>query len=166
MTDPMDSLRGLQSALDACTVRLQQFQACELHQELRVMLDAPAPGVTRFTYALLDAKLAKTTVRAIAVFVVTEPIGGTPCFQTGYAVVESERRKGTGSQILEHAVDELRNGMSSTPVAEFYVEAVVGADNEASKKIASRVLSTEPKSITDEFADEPAFQYLRLVRTR
>jgi hypothetical protein len=169
MTDPMDSLRGLQSALDSGAVRLQQFQPCVLHPDVSVMLDSPAPGCTRFTYAKLVPSPehdSRRCVHGIALFIVTEPIDGVACFQTGYAVAESARRKGLATALLQQGIDELTFGMSRTPVAEFYVEAVVGADNVASNKIAARVLSATPEAIKDEDSGEEAFQYLLKVRTR
>jgi hypothetical protein len=112
----------------------------------------------------MDVRPARVTVIAIAIFIVTEPIDGIPCFQTGYAVRESERRKGLGLQTLESSLAELRHGMSRTPMVEFYVEAVVGTANEASNRIAAKLLSDQPEAITDEISDESAWQYLRLVK--
>ena len=162
----MASLRSLQSALDTRLITLQQMPTCQVHPRLRVLLDSPAPGISRFTYAVLDARPARTTVLAIALFTVTDPIEGIPCFQTGCAVLESQRRKGIGALILRDALDEFRHGMDQTQMTEFYVEAVVGAHNLASNRIAARVLTDNAAVITDEISDGPAFQYLRLVKTR
>ena len=85
MTDPMESLIGLQEALIARTVQLQK---CELHPSIRVLLDHPN-DIPRFTYA----KIEDNKVQAIALFVLTEPESGLPCFQIGYAVIENKRNR-------------------------------------------------------------------------
>lgn len=155
MTDPMDALNGLQSALDAKSV---QLQSCEVHRNLRVFLDHPM-GTPRFTYALIEGG----KVNAVALFVLIDPVEGVPCWQIGYAVVAQMRGKGLGTRILSNAIEELQNGLKRTPMKEFYLEAVVSPNNEASNKIARRVLSATPVPGTDQFVDEPALQYLRKV---
>lgn len=156
MTDPMDALIGLQSALEGEAVRISP---CKLHPELGVLLDHPA-GKPRFTYAL--AKSGQ--VLAIALFVLVEPINETPCFHIGYAVIESSRNKGVGSLILEHAIEELRYGLSRTPMKEFYLEAIVSTDNVSSNRVAHKLISDAPEVGNDCFSGEPIFQYLRKVQ--
>lgn len=156
MTDPMDALNELQVALDA---RAVQMQPCALHTEIQVLLDHPN-GTPRFTYA----RVQSGKVQSIALLVKADTVHGLPCFQIGYAVTESMRGKGLGSQILQQAMDELMHGMSRTPLKEFYLEAIVSTENEPSNKIARRLISDAPESCTDEFTGEPANQYLRKVR--
>jgi hypothetical protein len=156
MTDPMDALNGLQAALDAGSVDLNP---CDLHPEIRVLLDHPN-GTPRFTYAQLSGK----RVQAIALFAMTEPIQGITCFQIGYAVTEYARGQGIGTRVLQQAIEELNHGLSRTPVKEFYLEAVVSTVNVASNRIATRLLSDSPKSSNDCFSGEPIFQYLRRVQ--
>lgn len=166
MTDPMHALNGLQEAIDVGVVSLEQFQPCELHPELCVMLDEPAPQVTRFTYAKFEATSNGAIVQAIALFIVTEPINGVLCFQAGYAVAGPVRRQGLGSRVVQAGIDELKNGMGRTPIKEFYVEAVVGVDNVASNKIASATISAKPEPIADALSGESALQYLRKVQVQ
>lgn len=152
MTDPMDALNGLQAALNAKTVQLQR---CELHPEVGVLLDTPR-GTPRFTYA----QVQDGNVQAIALFVVVDGVEGLPCFQVGYAVAEPMRGQGLSSKILRQGIDELRHGLSRTPMREFYLEAVVSDANIASNKIARRLISDSPKPCNDDFSGEPAQQYL------
>lgn len=155
MTDPMDALSGLQTALLAGVVRLSP---CELSDDIHVLLDHPN-GRPRFTFA----RMAGSQVQAIALFVLTEPVEGLPCFQVGYAVIESMRGKGLGSNSLQQGIEELRQGLSRTPMKEFFLEAVVSADNEPSKKIAERLISSRPESCIDIHSGVPAYQYLRRI---
>jgi|SRR6266850_3854559 len=47
MTDPMNALVQLQSALDSRIVRLQ---ACDIHKDVSIIADRPN-GIPRYTYA-------------------------------------------------------------------------------------------------------------------
>jgi GNAT superfamily N-acetyltransferase len=156
MTDPMDALNGLQAALNAGTV---QLNPCDLYPEIRVILDHPNE-TPRFTYAQVKVNM----VQAIALLVKTEPVQGLPCFQLGCAVIESLRGQGIGTRILQQAIDELINGLSRTPIKEFYLEAIVSNENVASNKIAKLLISDVPKPCKDVFSGEPAYQYLRKVK--
>jgi hypothetical protein len=155
MTDPMDALNGLQTALNAGTV---QLRACDLHPDLKVLLDHPN-GKPRFTYALVDDH----TVQAISLFVLIEPYKGLPCFQVGYAVLEALRGKGTGSRVFKQSIAELANGLRRTPMKDFYLEAVVATGNDASNAIARRHISESPIACTDEVSNEQALQYFRRI---
>src|SRR2546423_1189972 len=56
MTNPMDALVSLQAALDAGTVLMR---ACDIHPDLKVLLDHPA-GEPRFTYARVVAGIVQS----------------------------------------------------------------------------------------------------------
>jgi RimJ/RimL family protein N-acetyltransferase len=155
MTDPMDALRGLQTALDSGIVAMRP---CELHSELAVLLDQPTDK-PRFTYALIE----KNSVVAVALFVLAEPVRGVRCFSIGYAVIEARRNEGIGSRILEQAIDELRNGLARNGAREFYLEAIVSTQNLASNRVARKLISKSPESGTDCFSGEQIFQYFRKV---
>lgn len=166
MTDPMDSLVGLQEALDTGRVALQEFQACALSPEVLLYHDEPAPGSVRFTYTLFEparARPSKTGVRAVALFVRADDYEGLPVFQAGIAVSQVARSQGLGAKLFKQSLEELRNGFSRTQLKEFWVEAIVRQDNEHSNKIASRVLNASPKRIIDGVSKEPAFQYFMKV---
>jgi hypothetical protein len=81
-------------------------------------------------------------------------------------VAEKYRGQGKGKDIMTAAMKELANGFSRTPITTFYIEAVIGEDNEACHKIAAKLLSAMPTPITDELSGTPAFQYLKKVNTK
>lgn len=45
----------------------------------------------------------------------------------------------------------------------FYVEAIVGADNKPSQRVAEQVISNTPVAVTDKLSGLPAFQYIRKI---
>jgi len=156
MVDPMDALAKLQEAVEGGWVELRPG---EIYTDLGVWLDKPE-GKTRLTYA----KVTGRRVDAIALFCLNGKIQGVPCFQTGYAVVESEREKGFASDLVSKGIQEMRIGFGKRGAKAFYVEAVVGLTNIASNKLASRILSSAPETITDEFSGEPALRYVKLFQ--
>lgn len=158
MTDPMAALISFERELKR---GLLEIQPCQTDTNLFVHLDQPT-GRPRFTYVRLDGK----TVTAMVIFALVEPIDRVQCFHMGYAVAEDFRGQGLGKDIAAAAMKELAKGFSRTPIDKFYIEAVVGAGNEASHKIAAKLLSGMPTPITDEISGEPAFQYLRKMDTR
>jgi hypothetical protein len=158
MTDPMDTLVKLQEAIDRRYPLM--MQRCDIFKDLVLIADEPAPGCVRMTYARINDK---RKVLALSVFAKADPIEGIPVFQAGNAVLQSERRQGLGESILSKGIEELTKGWKRAGITKFYIEGVVSVNNEASKKIASRVLSPSPVAITDEFCSEPALQYLKLI---
>ncbi|MGV1963581.1 GNAT family N-acetyltransferase (plasmid) [Agrobacterium tumefaciens] len=155
MTDPSDVLKSFQTALSSGEIRLQR---CELNPEMYVLLDHPN-GEPRFTYVTLAGR----TVTALAMFVVSSPIEGVPCFHMGYAVPEAYRNQGRAKRIVEAAIAELKNGFSRANIRKFHVEAVIGEDNHASRHVAEVAISKTPIAITDEVSGLPAFHYVRKV---
>ena len=63
----------------------------------------------------------------------------------------------------EAAIVEIKNGLARNNLRAFYVEAIVGAHNEPSRRVAAATIADTPKEVTDEFSGLPAFQYLRKV---
>jgi len=61
---------------------------------------------------------------------------------------------------------ELEAGLGRNGVSAFYVEAVVGIDNEPSKRIAEKVLSSNPEQVTDKFSGQPAYHYVKRIGTK
>jgi hypothetical protein len=156
MTNPMDALVSLQSALDEDRVTMR---ACDIHPDMKVLLDHPM-GELRLTYA----SVAGGIVQSIAVFVTAEPVNGVPCFALGYAVIEAMRGRGLAKDIVVKAMAEMQKGLKRNGMREFYVEAVVGTSNIASNRLANRLLSDSPKLGTDATSGEPIFQYLKLLK--
>lgn len=156
MTDPTNSLLALQ---DAINKRLFRLERGRIHADLAVYMDEPVQGTKRITYAKITES---GVVKAIAVFVNTEPHNGLPCFQIGYAVATRFCRQGNGADIVKNSIDEMINGFR-TIMPCFFIEAIVGVSNQASLKIASKHISQTPLEITDEVSGEPAKQFMRRI---
>ncbi|MCX4149928.1 MULTISPECIES: GNAT family N-acetyltransferase [Paraburkholderia] len=157
MTDPTDTLKAFQNALRD---GLFTPERCELDRELFVHLDHPN-GKPRFTYVRLEGE----TVTSLGVFVVVEPIEGVACFHLGYAVPPVYRGHGFASDLVLAAIGEMRHGFGRAGVKNFCIEAVVGADNAASQRVAEKIGFGEPKEITDQVRGKPALQYVLQVNT-
>lgn len=155
MTDPLDSLVSFQQAFDD---RELQRQRGEIDRKLFVHADRPQ-GEVRLSYAYVHRK----TITALAIAVRTEPIEGIPCFQLGVAVPEAHRGQGRAKLIVEAAIAEMKNGLARNGIRVFYVEAIVGAHNAPSQRVAAATISDAPKEVTDQFSGLPAYQYLRKV---
>jgi hypothetical protein len=156
MTNLMDALVSLQAALDAGTVQMRE---CDIHPDLKVLLDHPA-GEIRLTYARIVAGI----VQAITIFVPAEPVGHIPCFSLGYAVIESMRGRGLAKETVMKAMDEMLKGLKRNGIRKFYVEAIVATSNVASNRLARRLLSDSPSDGTDAISGDPIFQYLKLFK--
>lgn len=152
MTDPTDALISFQEALRLGNLDLQRG---ELDSDLVVHLDHPI-GKARFTYGYISG----TTVTALAIFALVEPLGGLPCFHVGVAVPEPFRDKGLAKKIIAAGIAELRHGMARNKVTALAFEAIVSKTNHPSKKVADEIFSKTPKEVTDEFSGEPALQYV------
>lgn len=102
-----------------------------------------------------------STVTAFANFVWCDPIEGEPCFQIGYAVPVAFRGRGLARDVVTAAIAEMQIGLTRNGVATFNIEAIVGANNPASQRVAQQTISPTATTITDEASDEPALQYVR-----
>jgi hypothetical protein len=150
MTDPSDALRSFQQLFLTNGVKLRPGT---LDSKLFLHVDEEDG---RFTYVRLDGQ----TVTAFVVFALSTPIEGTPCFAIGYAVPEAYRNQGRGKDAVGAALAEMQHGFGRIwPL--FYVEAIVGTDNEPSKRIAEKAISNTPVAVTDQASGLPALQYLR-----
>lgn len=156
MTDPLAALTSFQEVFETKGIALQPGV---IDPALFVHLDQPT-GSPRFTYVRIDRR----TVTALVMFAQVPPLKGLPCFQMGVAVPEKYRAQGRAKEIVAAATAELQNGLCRNGVAEFYIEAVVGTDNEPSKRVAAATISTDPVPITDEFSGLPALHYLRKIK--
>lgn len=157
IVDPHIGFVSFQEALRAGTIRLTP---CTSHPELYMFHDTPELGTQRLTYAFVTGSLAK----AYAVYVLAEPLNGRPCFGVGYATDVEYRGQGLATELVKASLVELEQGISPKLSAPgFYVEAIVGADNVASKKVATRTLSETPKSTKDKESGHPALQYVKLL---
>ena len=118
-------------------------------------------GTTRFTLVRLDGK----TVTAFVVFAQDGTIEGKPCFAIGYAVPEAYRNQGRAKEIVRAALAEMQ-GAFRRLYPEFYVVAIVGADNRFSQRVAELAISNAPVAVTDKISGLPAFQYVRKIDHR
>ena len=155
MTDPTNALQSFQRALLQGEIQLQPGV---LDKGIHVYFDRPKGG-RRFTYV----RLAGTTVTAFVEFASCEAIEGTPCFAIGYAVPEAYRNEGRAKDAIRAAISELQHGLGRVGLSVFYVEAIVGADNKPSQRVAEQVISDTPTAVTDKVSGLPAFQYIRRV---
>lgn len=153
MTDPSDALRSFQKQL-----KQLQLHQCDLDKELFVHLDHP-DGNPRFTYVRLEDQTVTTLVN----FIPVDPIEGTPCFQIGYAVPEAYRKQGRAKNAVISAIAEMRNGLARNGLKTFYVEAIVGKENEASRRVAEATFLSVPSDITDHVSGLAALQYVRKI---
>lgn len=155
MTDPSIALQSFQTAL-----RRREIQLLEgtLHPDLRVYAD-PLDRIVRITYALTEGD----EVTAYVAFVAAEPVNGEPCFQVGYAVPEAHRGLGLAKQIVRAAIDEMQHGFARSKMPAFHIEAIVGADNAASRRVAESTLG-EGRPGIDALSGLPAFYYERRIQ--
>ncbi|WP_455233490.1 GNAT family N-acetyltransferase [Geopseudomonas aromaticivorans] len=154
MTDPMNALIDLQKAVRKGFAT----QPGEINPALRVVFDKPE-GHARITYARIE----QGRVKALAIFLMVEPIDGIACLQVGYAVPEFYHGRGWATEIVEQGIQELRKGMGRNGGKQFYVEAIVGKDNLASQRVAAKIFPDAPRETTDSVSGEPALAYTRLV---
>jgi RimJ/RimL family protein N-acetyltransferase len=155
MTDPSNALQSFQQALLHGGIQLKRGV---LDRDLYVYVDKPN-GQTRFTYVRLEDK----TVTAFVELGLCEPIEGTPCLAIGYAVPEAYRNQGHAKEAIKAALAEMKHGLGRHVSKSFYVEAIVGADNKPSRRVAEQVISNTPVAITDQISGLPAFQYIRKI---
>ena len=154
MTDPMEALKNLQVEVG----RGLRFQPCELNSNMGVYMDQPN-GRTRLSYAIIEGEV----VKALSLFVAIDPEEGVPCFTAGYAVAEGFRNNGLATTILQNSIAELKYGLGKNRVKRFYIDAIIGLDNIASQKVASKVISTKQEKIVDCYSGNDAYRYLRLM---
>lgn len=103
------------------------------------------------------------TVTAFVELGLCEPIEGTPCLAIGYAVPEAYRNQGRAKEAIKAALAEMKHGLGRHVNKPLYVEAIVGADNKPSQRVAEQVISDTPVAITDQISGLPAFQYIRRI---
>ncbi len=156
MADPMDGLKELQKAIDNGLDLLP----CEIYSDISMIVDKP-DNKPRLTYVKTDAT---GHIIAYCVYLFVDPIDGVICFSIGYAVPPKYRHEGLGSEIIKKSIDELKNGFKRQGRNEFYIEAVISADNHISQKLAQKLISTEFKKINDGYSGQPAYHYTKLVR--
>lgn len=160
MTDPSDGMKSFQQELRRGGIAIR---VAKTDPNLFVHLDAPnGPPEIRFTYVRLKGK----RVTAMVIFAAEPPIDGKPSFAVGYAVPKAFQKQGRAKDVLVAAIADMQAGLSRNGFHECYIEAIVGADNVASRKIAEQVISDEPEAITEGHSRLPAFKYVRRITSR
>ncbi|HEC3677353.1 TPA: GNAT family N-acetyltransferase [Escherichia coli] len=156
LVDPTDSLISFQYAFSNGLIKPSP---CIVHPNMKVLLD-DAEGTPRFTYAFFEEE----NVKGVAIYVPAEFVEGKPCFGVGYAVADEYKAQGIGTQLLIASIEEMQYGFRNS-FNEFYVEAIVGVGNQASNKLAAKVLSDTPEPGTDSYSGKPINQYMKLFKT-
>ncbi|WP_078802579.1 GNAT family N-acetyltransferase [Pseudomonas fluorescens] len=158
MTDPTVGMNNLQRAITKNNVVLTKG---EIYPDLQMLVDHPAPGEVRVTYA----KVLHGRIRGYVVFVKAQPFEGVPCFSIGYAVPEKFRKHGVGTEVVEKGIRELRNGMARNGLRQFYIEAIVDKNNIASQRLAVKVIAMEAdRNVIEKESGKPAVVYMRLIK--
>lgn len=155
MTDPANSLRSFQEELLLGTILLSRTK---LDPNLFIYRDNVG-AAPRMSYARLEGR----TVTAMAIFTPETPINGAPCVAIGYAVPETHRNQGRAKDIVKAAIADMQFGLRRQGHAAFYVEAIVGADNAASRRVAEQIISDTPEPMVDGISGLPAFRYVLKV---
>jgi hypothetical protein len=151
MTDPSDGLKSFQQELRRGTIKVQRATS---DSELFVHSDSPL-GVLRYTYVRLKNK----TVTALVMFAMEPPIRKKPCFSVGYAVPKAYRNQGRAKDVIKAGIADMQEGLKRNGYPEFYLIAIVGADNPSSMRVAEQVISDKPKAIRERISGQPAFRY-------
>ena len=143
MTDPSDGMKSFQKELRRGGIAIQ---VAKTDPGLFVHLDAPnGPREIRITYVRLKGKNCDGDGDVVA----QRPEDGKPYFAVGYAVPKRFQKQGRAKDVLVAALADMQAGLARNGISEFYIEAIIGADNVASRKIAEQVISDEPEAITE-----------------
>ena len=157
MTDPSAGMKSFQKELRRGRIAIQ---VARTDPNLFIHLDAPnGPPEIRFTYVRLKGR----TVTAMVIFAAQPPEKGRPYFAVGYAVPKRFQKQGRAKEILIAAITDMQTGLARNGVSEFYIEAIVGADNLPSRKIAEQIISNEPEATSEGLSGLPAFKYVRRI---
>lgn len=155
LTDPSIGLKSFQSELAWGRIKIDR---CRWEKDLYLHVDFPTNDRKdpRYTYVLLDEK---KNVKAMVIMAVAEPLKGLPCFGIGYAVPEKHRGKGYAKKAVAAALREFRSWIKNARVNDFYVEAIVGVENDPSNAVASATISAERTEVVDSLSKTPCFRY-------
>jgi RimJ/RimL family protein N-acetyltransferase len=147
MTDPSNAMHSFEEELSRGRIKLEPGN---IDPDLFLYVDN-AEGKRRFSYVRMEH--GKVTV------FVTLVQGGfierAPRFDIGYAVPEVYRKQGRAKEAVRMAITELRHGLGRGRISTFYVEAIIGADNKPSQRVAEQTISENPVAMTDEIKEPP-----------
>lgn len=117
------------------------FQRGRVHEDIFAHADQPG-GMMRLTYVMVSPTVENEVI-ARCVILLDRAEGNIPVFQMDWAVLDSYRRQGFGIAVALKSLMEFTNGMQGKLGSGYVIEAVVDEDNEASLKIARKLLSGE-----------------------
>lgn len=148
--DPMVGLSGLQKAIKN-GYQMDKLVQGTAKDGVRLCSDM---GGKRLTFA----KVKHNRVQAYVCLCVTDPLHEKPCFCLFYAVPEKLRGHGQAEKLYRIAIHDMTKGFPH----DFYVEAIVDQDNEASNHLAKKLLGTMVKTGTDKLSGKPINSYHQL----
>ncbi|MFH4671821.1 hypothetical protein [Vibrio alginolyticus] len=104
----------------------------------------------RFTYARLDG----LKVQQLVVLDENQPLNGLPCYCLFYGTLEELRGQGKTVEFIQQILEQFKKDVSKKH-KEFYIEALIETDNEASLAIASKLFGEPSHDGVDEFSGTP-----------
>jgi len=152
MVDPTNAMLSFREAAYAGVIQPARGR---IHNDCLVFFDMEH-GFPRFSFA----RLIDDEITSVAIFAPAEPVEGRKCFQLGIATPEEYRRQGHARALVPMALDELKALLFKGGIKDFYVEAMIDVDNEASNRVALATLTKDREEGIDKPSGKPAYQYL------
>jgi len=110
-----------------------------------------ALGAERYTYA----RLKKLKVQQTVVLNGNQPLNGLPCFCLFYGTLEELRGKGLTVPFIEEILKKFKKDLHKRYGKEYYIEALIETDNDASLAIAAKLFGQPSHDGIDEISGEP-----------
>lgn len=110
-----------------------------------------ALGAERYTYA----RLKKLKVQQLVVLNGNQPLNGLPCFCLFYGTLEELRGKGLTVAFVEKILEQFKKDLPKHYGREYYIEALVETDIEASLAIAAKLFGEPSHDGVDELSGMP-----------
>jgi hypothetical protein len=136
----MDAMSSMQTAIS----KGLPLRNGSVNSDIKMFMDQPQ-GQVRFTFV----KIKDDRIQSYASFVVTHQIDNLPCLSASVAVAPEWRQQKLATEIVAKSIDELRYELQGFQVKEFFVEALVSAQHEAAKKLATKLFRTPGDKIVD-----------------
>jgi hypothetical protein len=110
-----------------------------------------ALGAERYTYS----RLKKLKVQQTVVLNGNQPLNGLPCFGLFYGTLEQLRSKGLTKSFIEKILEQFKKDLHKRYGREYYIEALIETDNEASLAIAAKLFGEPSHDGVDERSGVP-----------
>lgn len=107
-----------------------------------------ALGAERYTYA----RLKKLKVQQLVVLNGNQPLNGLPCFGLFYGTIEELRGKGLTVTFIEKILEQFKKDLHKRYGREYYIEALIETDIEASLAIAAKLFGEPSHDGVDELS--------------